>query len=88
MLSEFLKTDDDIRREELFNDMKTSGYKIFMALYLYMKNGNERCKKYISRVKKKIIEEPLYCDLLQDIKDDKDWAFLFTNKKDTSSKTK
>ena len=88
MLSEFLKTDDDIRQEELFNDMKNTGHKIFMALYLYMKNGNERCKKYISRVKKKIIEEPLYCDLLQDIKDDKDWAFLFTNKKDTSSKTK
>lgn len=88
MLSEFLKTDDDIRQEELFNDMKNMGHKIFMALYLYMKNGNERCKKYISRVKKKIIEEPLYYDLLQDIKDDKDWAFLFTNKKDTSSKTK
>lgn len=81
MLSEFLKTDDDIRREGLFNDMKNSGYKIFMAICLYMKNGNERCKKYVSRVKGKIIEEPLYSDFLQSVKEDEAWAFLFTNKK-------
>lgn len=75
-LSEFIKTESETRKEVIFNDIKVSGYKVFMAIYLYLFYKNDDCKKYLSRVKKKILEDPLYCEFLDAVKDDNDWTFL------------
>ena len=77
-LSEFIKTDNDVRRKELFNDVKNAQYKTFMALYLYMTTKDEDCKKYLSRAKKRITKDKFYSDFLKGVKTsgDSDWSFL------------
>ena len=77
-LSEFIKTDNDDRRKELFNDVKNAQYKTFMALYLYMTTKDEDCKKYLSRAKKRITKDKFYSDFLKGVETsgDSDWSFL------------
>ena len=79
-LADFIESDSVKSKKECFLSVKNNQYKSFMALYLYLTDKDEDCRKYLSRAKKRIVEDALYDEFLNSIKQDEDWAFLFENK--------
>ena len=63
-LAEFIETNDIDRKKELFREVKTSEYKRFMAFYLVMAQEDADCGKYLSRIRKKLAEDPDYATLI------------------------
>lgn len=63
-LAEFIETKDNDRKKELFREVKTSEYKRFMAFYLVIAHEDADCRKYLSRIRKKLAEDPDYATLI------------------------
>ena len=65
MLAEFVEADDVGRKKSIFSDVKTPGYKRFMAFYLSLVHGDAECTNYLSRMKKKLSEDAIYSSLIE-----------------------
>ena len=63
-LSDFVATADVGRKRSIFFDVKKKEYKTFMAFYLCIVHGDDECRKYLKRSKKKLDEDGLYSDLI------------------------
>ena len=64
LLAEFIATEDICRKKDLFSKVKTTQYKIFMALYLSLIHGDVESSKYLRRIKKKLADDPIYTNFI------------------------
>ena len=71
MLAEFISTEDLEKQKSLYDHIKKSEYKAFMAFYLSILHDDEDCRKYIKRSKNRwsanLID--LYADLVEYVLD-------------------
>ena len=64
-LALFIGTNNLVRKNSLYSDVKTSGYKQFMAFYLALTQNDEGCLKYLQRIKNKLTKGSIYSGLLK-----------------------
>lgn len=64
LLSDFVATADVGRKQSIYSDVKKTEYKRFMAFYLCIVHGDEDCRQYLKRSKKRLNEDKLYSDLI------------------------
>lgn len=64
-LADFIETEDVGRKKSLFEDVKTSGYKRFMAFYLALIHKDAESTKYLFKIRNKLSEDLLYADLVK-----------------------